>query len=522
MGQQKRLLLLVGLGGAAALFGILIFLSARNHSDSPKVKPEPTTSIPPKAAPNENVPLVPYGGGISVAVTHRQLVERGDEYGHKGEWQKAFECFRELVASGNSVEYEWGCATGSALAAGDTNACERLCLQMMDTFGKSNNAANAERFAKQCLALPHCSDELLEQATDRADYVIKKNRNNPWGQLVQAMAEYRRGNWSAALEWLRQLEKSGDMDYAVMAWCFGAMARHHLGDAAGARKALEQVNSRVKALVCMGKLGSWNDIARAIGVRAEAEQLILGKKVSPPLDSSELVQNREKWKSVAYDLNAGDQMGKQFQWVPAAGYYARVMQDPVFDWTVSEVNQDLVCQKMAAVFLLAGDQTRYCDLVRALLARKVEYLSPTMQERYAQIFVSNTELLTPELKAQGVAYARRLCDDPEAGNSPWMRLLRGETDYRERHFDTAIQTLSQVSFPPAESDGAARVMIYKAMAYKQLGRTEDALEATQAANALFARQTARSGDWTNPAFYQLGMKELLGMLASTSEPKKNL
>lgn len=84
----------------------------------------------------------------------------------------------------------------------------------------------------------------------------------------------------------------------------------------------------------------------------------------------------------------------------------------------------------------------------------------------------------------------------------------------------AFETLSKVSFAPAESDGAARAMIYKAMACKQLGRTKEAVEASQEANALFAKQTSRSGDWTNSVFYQIAMKELLGLLASTSEPNK--
>jgi tetratricopeptide (TPR) repeat protein len=328
-----------------------------------------------------------------------------------------------------------------------------------------------------------------------------------------------------ALDWLRQPETSSMLEISVQAWCVSAMARHQLGDAAGARKALEEVEARVKVLVQTGELGRsydnrWDSIARGLALRAEAEQLILGKVVSPPLVPSRLIENRNKWQPIAFALNAADQMGKQAQWAPAAEYYKKLLQEPAFDWNVFEIKQDLLCQKIAVVFLMAGDQTNYCNLVRLLLERKWEKLAPMMQERYAQIFVSQPELLTPDQKAQGLAYARRVCDGADVGNNPWLGLLRGTTDYREGRFEAAVETLSQVFFQPSDSDGAARALAYKAMAYKRLGRSKEALEASQEANTLFAKQLSRSGDWTNITFYQLAIKELLAMLANTGEATK--
>jgi tetratricopeptide (TPR) repeat protein len=249
-----------------------------------------------------------------------------------------------------------------------------------------------------------------------------------------------------------------------------------------------------------------------MGVRAEAEELILRKKVSKPVDPSQIVQNRQSWKSITFSMNAGEQMAKQTQWVPAAEYYAKVMQDPAFDWVVFEINQDMNYQKMALAFLLAGDQTNYCALIRALLSRKPETLSPTMQERYAQIFVINTELMTPELKQQALAYARQVCDTLEV--SIWVRLLRGTIEYREGHFDSAVESFEQIFFMSNNSLAAARAKAFQAMAYKRLGRTSEVLEAAQAASQF--------GDWTNLTYYQVAMRELLALLATPAEPTKSL
>ena len=515
-GNERQFLVGASVVGTICLFGLLIFFSFRNGSHRPGVGTPVTTCATPTGRANG---VVASDAGTAGPLSRRQLIDRGHDYGRNGDWQNALECFRQVLASGHSTEYEWSYATASALGVGDMAASEQLCVQMMEVYGKSNDAGTAERCAKQCLALPKCSEELLEQAAERAGFAIRKDQNNPWRQLAKGLAEYRRQNWSGALDWLRQPETSGLLEVSIQAWCVGAMARRQMGDAAGARHALEEVDKRKKVLVWTGELGrlqdkTWDSIARAMALRAEAEQLILGKIVSPPLNPSEVLENRQKWQPVAWSLNAADQMGKQSQWAPAVEYYSQAMQESAFDWTVSEMKQDLVPQKMAAAFLMAGEQTRYCDLVRVLVERKMENLAPVMQEHYAQIFVMNPELLPVELKGRALAYARRVCEFPDSESNPWLGLLRGTTEYREGRFEKALEALSQVFFPPAESDGASRVMAYKAMTCKKLGRTQETLEASQEANALFARHLTRPGDWTNSAFYQLAMKELLALLAS--------
>jgi 6-phosphogluconolactonase (cycloisomerase 2 family) len=109
------------------------------------------------------------------------------------------------------------------------------------------------------------------------------------------MAEYRLGNWANALEWLRGPEASSSPEVASLASCFGAMARFQLGDQAGASNALSQAGRRLKEMAETGQLADprlncWDDFARALAVRAEAETLILGREVSAPLSTAALAE----------------------------------------------------------------------------------------------------------------------------------------------------------------------------------------------------------------------------------------
>jgi tetratricopeptide (TPR) repeat protein len=328
------------------------------------------------------------------------------------------------------------------------------------------------------------------------------------------MGEYRRQDWSAALEWLNPVETSNSLEGSAVAWAFGAMARHRLGDTQGARQALEQVNRRLSAVIRTGQLGWWQEIARALVARDEAERLIFGKITSPLLNSSEILENRTKWQACSFSLNAGNTMASQSQWIPAAEYYAKALQDPVFDWSISELKEDYLSMQSAVAFLMAEDRTNFCALVRGLAARKMENLSPTVQERYGQIFVINPDFLTPELKQQALAFARRVCDNPERANTFWIRLLRGETEYRHGNFETAVDMLGPLIFSSTETLGAARGKVFLALALKRLGKSKDSLEAMQEANGLFIKAMSQGGDRVNQIYYQVMMNELLAMLAN--------
>lgn len=227
-----------------------------------------------------------------------ELVELGHRYGQDGDWQKAHECFRRVIAAGSGSEEEFLWATGAALAAGDTQACEEFCRSVLVLFGNDTTAHSAERCAKQILSLPNAPPDLIQKAAERADYALDLEPNSRWKQLAKGMAEYRRGNWAEAVRHLDLPERESPNEICIQALAFGAMARHRLGDSQGARQSLEQLNGRVAAMVDKGELcdprfNVWDNCARAVAVRAEAERLIFGRVTSPALSPAVIAQNRK-------------------------------------------------------------------------------------------------------------------------------------------------------------------------------------------------------------------------------------
>ena len=145
---------------------------------------------------------------------------------------------------------------------------------------------------------PKCPADLIAKAANRADYAAERASSSGWKQLAKGMAEYRRGRWAEAKRWLERPERGGQDEIAVQAWAFGAMARHRLGDLTGAQQAMEELNGRLTEMVRKGELcdprhDTWDNVARAVAVRREAERLILGRVASPAIDSKALIQNRQ-------------------------------------------------------------------------------------------------------------------------------------------------------------------------------------------------------------------------------------
>src|SRR6185436_10251392 len=109
-----------------------------------------------------------------------------------------------------------------------------------------------------------------------------------------------------------------------------------------------------------------------------------------------------------------------------------------FDWSVSEVRQDILAQKIGVTFLLAEDAARYRSLAQKLLARDQQNLTPMMQERYASVILTGAGHLPAEIVARGLKLARLALQGPGAENNPWLWLLRGMADYREQRYEDAI------------------------------------------------------------------------------------
>lgn len=493
--------------------------------------PKPAAAQPPTAAGPGPTRIVVGGaagalgfggvGAVTSAISTNEQVDLGRTYGNAGDWRRAFECFQKEITAGRTdgwSEWEWAWATSSALAAGETNACREWCRQLLDQLGSSENPEQAERCAKLCLALPGISGELLSRAVERADFAIADDPNNRYRQLAKGMAEYRLGKWANVLKRLYRSQRSSQFDIAIQAWGFVAMTRHQLGDAAGARVALDGLRRRLNALAHTGELGdrqrtTWDGCARAMALRAEAERLILGKEVSPPLDPARVREQRTQWQFVMQLVYAAERLAQLGRWAEARDAYVQALAHPDFDWDPLLFRPSVVSQQVAATFLMAGDEARHLDLCRTLLERPAEILPTTTQERNAWVYLVKMDHLPPDLKTRALTAVQLIRQSAEEENSAWLWLVCGLAAYREGRTDDALFALDHAGFG-GDVTANARLSVIRAMTCQRTGQTNEAAAALQEAEDLFAQKTPGNSGWWNDGFYQITLQELRSMQRS--------
>lgn len=451
-----------------------------------------------------------------------EWVSQGNAYGSVGDWRRAFECFRQVIAAGSVREWDWSWASAAALVVGETNTAWEFSRGLMERFGQVNDPAVAERCAKQCLCLPGLSGELLEKALDRAEFAVSANPDDRWCHLVKAMAEYRRGNGSNALEWLRRPEMSGNIEVSSLGWSLGAMARHQLGDVAGARMALEEVNRRLKVMAGTGQLAAsrnntWDNFARAVAVRAEAERLIHGREISAPVSPEAVSEGARRWQTILRFVNLGEQLAAQGQWTQASDAFAKATEQPGFDWDIYELRQSILVQEMAVVFVLAGEMGRHRALCETLLARKNHFLPLVTIERYASVYFIQTKDFPSDLKTQALAWARRLAQTEGADRSSWCWLARGMAEYRQGQFAEALVSLEQAE---ASTDvyARARARAFWGMASARLGRVQEAREALQEVEKALGPDALQNFGWWGRGFCRIAFEELKTLVATEGKP----
>jgi tetratricopeptide (TPR) repeat protein len=449
------------------------------------------------------------------------LVAAGHAAGVLGDWKKAFECFRDAVDAGSAREGDWSCAAVTALAIGDTNASLRLCRGIMNRFAKKDDASAAERCAKHCVALPAIPGDLLAKAVERADFSVAAGPDSRWRQMAKGMAEYRRGNWSNATRWLREPERSANLEVSPLAWLFGAMTRHQLGDTASARQALDEANRRLKVIVESGELArsrynTWDNYARAFAVRAEAERLILGREASPPLDPAAVVEGRNRWQPILQLLRSGDELAARKQWEEASEAFAQALEQPGFTWNLWELKQAIPSQWLPVAALLAANETRHLKLCRAMLDRTNATLAPVVLEGYASVCLARP--LPSDLRDRASALAERAIRNPEPDRIPATSLLRGMKAYREGQYQETLSSLERAEIVPAPTI-KTRALAFRGMACFRLGRVEEARRALQDAEQAAATGLVGETGWGGPGLCQVALDELRGLLVPPNVPE---
>jgi serine/threonine protein kinase len=207
---------------------------------------------------------------------------RGDSYAAGGQWDKALADHARMVELEPSNHHHWFCSAVLYLYLGDAEGYRRICTGMLDRFGNTTDTTIAERTAKTCSLGPGAGTdpERVLKLADQAVTGKEKHRDYRWFVLARAMADYRAGHFTGAIDWLERLSpRIGGSHLDSAAFAVQALARHRLGRAQEARSALAHSQAILAAKMPNPKAGrpfanDWHDWLRALILCREAEGLL--------------------------------------------------------------------------------------------------------------------------------------------------------------------------------------------------------------------------------------------------------
>jgi serine/threonine protein kinase/Flp pilus assembly protein TadD len=203
----------------------------------------------------------------------------GIAHAHLGKWSEATAPFAQAVKLNPFNHWWWYQSATLRLHTGDLPCYRLACREMLTRFGKTDKASVAEQTAKTCLLTPDAVRD-FEDVLKLADFAIQKNSLDRWTQLAKALAEYRAGRCTQAIEWLQRVApkaSGGNLDATALALL--AMARHRQGQTKEARAALEQARAILAHAMPKPERGQrfggdWHDWLRSQILCREAASLL--------------------------------------------------------------------------------------------------------------------------------------------------------------------------------------------------------------------------------------------------------
>jgi tetratricopeptide (TPR) repeat protein len=213
------------------------------------------------------------------------LRARGEFHARFGRWQEAAPDLSHALDLQPDHVWTWHCLAAVLIQEGQLDAYREHCRKSVERFGNTTDPVTAERIAKDCLILPESGADLDSIA--KMAHTASSSTNNPsnaaWFQLFQALADYRQGHFTNALDWSDQaLTKVGARsERDVAAYMVQAMACQRLNQPDKARAALatgkEIAGAKLPKLDGGDLGGYWLDWVTAQALLREAKALIEGQ-----------------------------------------------------------------------------------------------------------------------------------------------------------------------------------------------------------------------------------------------------
>ena len=317
-----------------------------------------------------------------------------------------------------------------------------------------------------------------------------------WWNTLGA-AEYRAGDWKAALEALKksmELRNGGDS----FDWFFVAMANRQLGNQNEARKWYDKA---VKRMFLNEEL--WR-------FRVEAASLLGIKESLPSFEEAS-----KAIKAADREWNLADASARSGRWDQALAAIDKAAElEPANHWYVYHA---------ATLHLRAGDVAGYRRACRAMLERFQDTQAPEVADRTAKACLLLPDSVPEFDRVQKLA-DRAVNGTEKHGSYRWFVFAKGLAEYRAGRHAEAVKWLKR--FAP-NADGAhidATVFAVLAMAQHRLGQKEQAHAALHSAQVIFAEKMPDpgagrpfGGDWHEWLHCQILLREAEALLGKQQD-----
>jgi hypothetical protein len=292
------------------------------------------------------------------------------------------------------------------------------------------------------------------------------------------------------------------------------MAQHRSGNAVEATNLLHEARSRLENLIRAGDLGhttfypadEWLPAAQFVLACREAEGLLHGQRIWPPIDDAYLAAARQRWQPIKVLLDEVNTFGGQRNW-PAA--YERLMaavRDEYFDWSAAIHSREAFALKAAVTMLLGGDLAAYDELRLRLMRHdyRPNQISP------CSVLLRKEALPSGAAREALLNAARSAAQDakPSHAGYPWRFLELGLAEYRAGNPQDALSALE-----PAEQaynlNCSAIAHAIGALALWELGQQEAARERLASAESAFTELLEGNRESAGRWWHGMAMLELL-------------